>query len=109
MTPKEIIHSLNVISGHAKRDFSDLEFALACDRENLTLADPDTYNMDDDKAWDGNNDSHWAAFHIGAEFVRQMAQCVINKTEPDYEKIYEAIVAQCEHYKNFKENDNGQR
>lgn len=107
MIPEEIIHSLNEISGHEERGFTDLEFALACERENLTLADPDILMTSDKGEWDGNNDSHWAAFHIGAEFVRQMAKCVITKTEPDHKKIYEALVEQCKFYKQFMENKNG--
>lgn len=106
MTPEEIIHSLNIISGHSERNFTDMEFALACERDNLTLADGDD-GLGGDYECGGNIDSHWAAFHIGAEFVRQIAECVIENKTPDYKKIYEALVAQCEYYKSFKEKDNG--
>ncbi len=95
MTPQEIVKGFNRLSGHEQRGFSDLEFALACIRENLTMASREMAFADIGQ--DGNNDSEISMFHAGCEFFAQVAKCFVENKEPDYKEIYEAVVAQMEY------------
>lgn len=103
---KDIVQWFNELSGHAERGFSNLEFALACNRDNLTMADSDGDYADDDE--DGNGESQWAMFHAGCEFFSQIAKCFIDGKEPDYKAIYDEVVEQLMFsIKRYKEKRNG--
>ena len=89
---EDVIHGFNELSGHAKRGFCDLEFALACVRDNATMMDGGDQFADGEE--DGNGDSQWAMFHAGCEFFRQVAQSFVDKKEPDYKAVYNEVIEQ---------------
>lgn len=108
MTPQEIVNGFNKLSGHEERGFSDLEFALACIRDDMTMASTELAFADNGE--DGNIASQWAMFHAGCEFFNQVANCFINNEEPDYKQIYNEVVKQLKFsivYESKKEEKNG--